>query len=94
VPRGANTASNNTAYTTANQATVFIPRLPRYGRLVHEQERTGFTGAIQYRPTDSTTLSFDVLYSDLNSSRQENFLESLSFSRNAAAGGKTQIQRR
>lgn len=91
VPRGANTASNNTAYTTANQASVFIPRLPRYGRLVHEQERIGFTGAIQYRPTDSTTVSFDVLYSDLNSSRQENFLESLSFSRNAAAAGKTQI---
>ncbi|CAN1498810.1 CirA Outer membrane receptor proteins, mostly Fe transport [Caulobacteraceae bacterium] len=91
VARPANTAANNTAYTTANQATVFIPRLPRYGRLVHEQDRTGFTGAIQYRPTDSTTISLDVLYSDLSSTRQENFLESLSFSRNAAAGGKTQI---
>ena len=91
VTRPANTASNNTAYTTANQATVFIPRLPRYGRLVHYQERFGFTGAIQYKPAEGTTISLDVLYSDLNSTRQENFLESLSFSRNAAAGGKTQI---
>ena len=33
----------------------------------------------------------DVLYSKLNSTRQEDFLESLSFSRNAAAGGQTQI---
>lgn len=91
VLRGANTAANNTAYTTANQASVFVPRLPRYGRLVHEQDRLGFTGAIQYRPTDSTTVSLDVIYSDLKSTRQENFLQSLSFSRNAAAGGKTQI---
>ena len=91
VPRLANTAANNTAYTTVNSAAVFHPRLPRYGRLVHDQDRTGFTGAIQYRPTDATTVSFDVLYSDLNATRQENFLESLSFSRNAAAGGKTQI---
>ncbi len=91
VPRPANTAANNTAYTTANQASVFIPRLPRYGRLVHEQDRLGFTGAIQYRPNDSTLLSLDVLYSDLNATRQENFLESLSFSRNAASAGKTQI---
>ncbi|MDP1631627.1 MAG: TonB-dependent receptor [Caulobacter sp.] len=91
VARPANTASNNTAYTTANQATVFIPRLPRYGRLVHQQDRTGFTGAIQYRPTDATTVSLDMLYSNLSASRQENFLESLSFSRNAASGGKTQI---
>ena len=91
VARPTNTVSNNTAFTTANQATVFVPRLPRYGRLVHEQERLGFTGALQYRPTDSTLISLDILYSDLSSTRQENFLESLSFSRNAAAAGRTQI---
>jgi TonB-dependent receptor len=91
VARPANTAANNAAFTTANSASVFHPRLPRYGRLVHEQDRTGFTGAIQYRPTDATTISLDLLYSDLQATRQENFLESLSFSRTAAAGGKTQI---
>ncbi len=91
VPRPANTASNNTAYTLVNNASVFHPRLPRYGRLVHEQERLGFTGAIQFKPWESTTISYDLLYSKLDATRQENFLESLSFSRNAAAGGKTQI---
>ncbi len=91
VARPANTAANNTAYTTANQADVFIPRLPRYGRLTHEQERLGVTGSFQWRPADSTLFTVDVLYSKLDATRQEDFLEALSFSRNAAAGGQTQI---
>ena len=91
VVRPANTAANNAAYTLANNANVFIPRLPRYGRLSHTQERLGMTGAFQWRPADSTTISLDVLYSKLDATRQEDFLESLSFSRNAAAGGQTQI---
>ncbi len=91
VARLPNTAANVTAYNTANQAGVFIPRLPRYGRLTHSQQRLGVTGAFQWRPADTTTLSLDVLYSKLDATRQEDFLEALSFSRNAAAGGQTQI---
>lgn len=91
VPRAANTAANVAAYNAVNSASVYHPRLPRYGRLVHEQERLGFTGAIQFRPTDRTLLTVDLLYSKLDATRTENFLESLSFSRNAAAAGKTQI---
>jgi TonB-dependent receptor len=91
VARPANTAANVNAYNIANQANVYIPRLPRYGRLTHHQERTGVTGAFQFRPSDATTVNLDVLYSKLNSTRQEDFLEALSFSRNAAAGGQTQI---
>ncbi|HEY0052420.1 MAG TPA: TonB-dependent receptor, partial [Caulobacteraceae bacterium] len=91
VARPANTPANVAAYNTANAPTVFIPRLPRYGRLTHHQERTGFTGSIQIRPVESTTISFDLLYSRLDATRQEDFLEALSFSRNAAAGGQTQI---
>ncbi|MGV3578973.1 TonB-dependent receptor [Brevundimonas sp.] len=91
VLRPANTASNIAAYNTANQADVFIPRLPRYGRLTHQQERLGVTGSFQFRPDDATTLSWDILYSKLDATRQEDFLEALSFSRNAAAGGQTQI---
>lgn len=74
-----------------NAANLFHPRLPRFGQLIHEQKRTGFTGAIQYRPSSSTTLSYDFLYSNLDATRTENFLESLSLSRNAASGGKPQI---
>ena len=90
-PRPANTPGNVTAYNTANQNSVFIPRLPRYGRLTHEQERLGVTGAFQWRPAETTLFSLDILYSNLHATRQEDFLESLSFSRNAAAGGQTQI---
>ncbi|MDP1736178.1 MAG: TonB-dependent receptor [Caulobacter sp.] len=75
----------------ANAANLFHPRLPRYGQLIHDQKRLGFTGAIQFRPWDSTTISYDVLYSNLEATRTENFLESLSLSRNASAGGKPQI---
>jgi iron complex outermembrane receptor protein len=91
VARPANTPGNIAAYNAANQAGVFIPRLPRYGRLTHEQERLGVTGAFQWRPAASTLFSLDVLYSKLDATRQEDFLEALSFSRNAAAGGQTQI---
>ncbi|WP_077355845.1 TonB-dependent receptor [Brevundimonas sp. LM2] len=91
IPRPANTAANVTAYNTANQADVFVPRLPRYGRLTHEQERLGVTASLQARPREGTTFSFDLLYSKLDSTRQEDFLEALSFSRNAAAGGQTQV---
>ncbi|NBB51094.1 TonB-dependent receptor [Rhizobium sp. CRIBSB] len=91
VARPTNTAANVTAYNTANQANVYIPRLPRYGRLTHEQERLGVTGSLQWRPAPSTTFSLDVLHSDLQATRQEDFLEALSFSRNAAAGGQTQV---
>lgn len=91
IARPTNTASNVAAYNTANQANVFIPRLPRYGRLVHEQERTGFTGAVQFRPREGTTISYDLLYSNLDSTRQENFLQALSFSRNRDNGGQPQV---
>lgn len=91
VARPANTPGNVTAYNTANQANVYIPRLPRYGRLTHEQERLGVTGSFQFRPAPSTTMSLDILYSKLDATRQEDFLEALSFSRNAAAGGQTQV---
>lgn len=90
-PRAPNTPASVAAYTTANQANVFIPRLPRYGRLTHEQERLGVTGAFQWRPADTTLFSVDVLYSKLDATRQEDFLQAMSFSRNAAAGGQTQV---
>lgn len=83
--------SDPTAFAAANQNSVFIPRLPRYGRLTHQQERLGITGALQWRPAETTVLSLDVLYSSLDATRQEDFLEALSFSRNAAAGGQPQV---
>jgi iron complex outermembrane receptor protein len=72
----------------ANAATTFHPRIPRYGRLAHEQQRLGLTGALQWQIDDGNLLSLDVLYSDFRAQRDEQYLEAFSFSRNASADGK------
>jgi iron complex outermembrane receptor protein len=54
---------------------VYHPRIPRYGRLTHTQERLGITGALQWRPSDRTEISFDALWSDFSAERDEEFLE-------------------
>jgi iron complex outermembrane recepter protein len=92
IPRPGNTASNVSAYNTVMAPGVFAPRLPRYGRLTHEQERTGITGTFQFRINDDTTVAVDAMYSKLEATRQEDFLETLSFSRTAAQGGKPQTE--
>ena len=67
-----------------------IPRLPRYGRLTHEQERLGVTFALQAEPWEGARFTVDVLHARLQATRQEDFLEAISFSRTAAQGGKPQ----
>ncbi len=90
VARLPGTAANIAAYNLASNPANFHPRLPRYGRLTHEQDRTGITGALQFKPMPGTLVTFDMLYSKLNATRQEDFLEAISFSRSAAQGGKPQ----
>ena len=90
VPRLTGTPETIAAYNAASSAANFHPRLPRYGRLTHDQDRVGLTGAVQFKPADSTLLTFDLMYSKLKATRQEDFLEAISFSRSAAQGGKPQ----
>ncbi|MBY0236092.1 MAG: TonB-dependent receptor [Burkholderiaceae bacterium] len=90
VTRLPNTAANLAAFNTASKAENFHPRLPRYGRLTHDQDRLGLTGAIQARPLEGTLLTLDMLYSKLKATRQEDFLEAISFSRTLSQGGKPQ----
>jgi TonB-dependent receptor len=68
-PAGPDCASINSS------SLVYHPRIPRYGRLTNEQERLGLTGGMQFRPSDSTTVSLDALYSNFDATRTENFLE-------------------
>jgi len=74
--------------TAANAAVdaAFTPRLPRYGILEHDLERLGVTGSLQFRPSERTELSLDVLYANLDSTRSENFLEAPDFSAGGAGG--------
>jgi len=83
-------AANTAAYTEASSASNFAPRLPRYGRLTHDQDRVGLTAAFQAKPYAGTLLTAEMLYSKLSATRQEDFLEAISFSRTATQGGKPQ----
>jgi iron complex outermembrane receptor protein len=89
-PRLPNTATNQAEYDEASLATNVHPRLPRYGRLTHQQERLGVTLSIQAEPWEGGRFTADILYADLDATRQEDFLEAISFSRTAAQGGKPQ----
>jgi TonB-dependent receptor len=64
----------------------FRPRIPRYDKYEHEQERVGVTGALQWAPTESTTISLDALFAQYDAERNEQFLESHVFSTAGAAG--------
>ncbi len=87
---GYNAASAIPGVTTAQLNNSFHARIPRYGRLTHEQDRLGLTGSMQWQPNDANLINLDLLYSDFNAKRDENFLEAFSFSRTAAQGGKPQ----
>jgi iron complex outermembrane recepter protein len=90
VPRLAGTPGTIAAYNAASDPNNFHPRLPRYGRLTHDQERIGLTSSVQWKPQDSTLLTFDMMYAKIDATRQEDFLEAISFSRTAGQGGKPQ----
>jgi TonB-dependent receptor len=90
VPRLTGTPANIAAYNAASSADNFAPRLPRYGRLTHDQDRLGITAALQLKPFDGTLATVDFLYAKLKATRQEDFLSAISFSRTAAQGGKPQ----
>ena len=64
----------------------FHPRIPRYDKYLHEQERLGITGSLQFKPSESTTLSLDALYSELDAKRQEMFLQAPVFSAGGGSG--------
>ncbi|MBI5257828.1 MAG: TonB-dependent receptor [Burkholderiales bacterium] len=90
VGRLTGTPENTAAYNAASSANNFHPRLPRYGRLTHDQDRLGITASVQFKPSEATLLTFDLLYSKLDATRQEDFLQAISFSRSAGQGGKPQ----
>ncbi|MBC8025200.1 MAG: TonB-dependent receptor, partial [Steroidobacteraceae bacterium] len=87
---GFNPMSTPTGITLAQASapTTLHPRIPRYGRLTHEQSRLGLTGALQWQVNDTNLVNLDILYSDFRAKRAESYLEAFSFSRNASQGGK------
>lgn len=82
--------SSESSFTEALSEDVYHPRFPRYTLIEHEQKRLGVTGSLQFKPSDKTTLSLDALYSKIDATRSENYIEAISFSRGASQGGKPQ----
>ncbi len=84
--RWANGPSNNnfnaaSPFAAARSANVYHPRFPRYVQMEHEQKRLGVTGTLQWKPTESTEISLDTLYSKIDAKRDEHYIEAISFSR-------------
>jgi len=73
-----NTTGNINAINAA-----FKPRIPRYDAYEHNQDRLGVTGALQFAPTDTTSINLDLLYAEFNAERSEIFLEVPNFSTNS-----------
>ncbi|HBK47352.1 MAG TPA: TonB-dependent receptor [Xanthomonadaceae bacterium] len=91
--RWANGPSNggfapSSPFADALAADVFHPRFPRYTQMFHDQKRTGVTGALQFKPSDRTEFSLDAMYSKIDATRDERYIEAISFSRGASQGGK------
>ncbi|WP_454832244.1 TonB-dependent receptor [Pseudoxanthomonas wuyuanensis] len=75
--RGVNCADNPTDAGCVEVANAFHPRIPRYGQIKVERERTGLTGSLEFRPTQDTRIKLDALYSKLDAKRGEIYGEVL-----------------
>lgn len=80
--------TNTAALATASLDSTRYPRFLRYQDYRLETKRTGITGSLQWRPQDSTLITFDVLYSKFEGERNERQLEAIGLSRAASQGGK------
>ncbi|TWI49810.1 TonB-dependent receptor [Pseudoduganella flava] len=80
--------------TVANPAAgsgAFHPRIPRYRRSMTDYERTGITGALQWKPSADTDVNLDLMYGKFDNKRYDNYIEAISFGRTMAqANGKPQ----
>jgi TonB-dependent receptor len=54
-------------------------RIPRLELMTADQSRLGLTGALDWRPSDKTRVSLDLLYATLRAKRHEYLLESFTF---------------
>src|SRR5688572_7134258 len=70
--------------TLAEINAAFRPRIPRYDKYEHEQNRLGVTAALQFAPTDATSVNLDILFAKFDAERDEMFLETPVFSSGGA----------
>ncbi len=66
--------------TLAQVNAAYHPRFPRFDSYADDQERIGATGSLQWKPTEQTLVSLDLLYADFKATREEVYLEAPAFS--------------
>lgn len=70
---------------------IFLPRIPRYLNSEQEAERTGGTLTFEWQPTPDTHIALDNLYSRYDVVRRDNYIDALSFARNANVNGQPMV---
>ena len=70
---------------------VFFPRIPRYLNSEQDAKRTGGSLTFEWEPSENTNISFDTLYSKYDVVRYDNYIDALSFARNANNNGQPMV---
>jgi iron complex outermembrane recepter protein len=83
---GSNYAASGSTATVAQLNGAFRPRFPRYEEYTSGEKRLGFTNSLQWKPFDSTLVSLDSMFAELDGNREEEQLEAPAFSTNGATG--------
>ena len=62
------------------------PRIARYADKTNDQDRLGVTSSLQWQIADSTLLTIDGLYSKIDVTRDEPFMQAISLARTGGTG--------
>ena len=73
-------------FTDALRADVYAPRFPRYTLMEHDQKRLGVTASLQFKPSPDTSFSLDALYSKIDATRDEKYIEANGLSASGTTG--------
>ncbi|HRE45612.1 MAG TPA: TonB-dependent receptor [Terricaulis sp.] len=63
----------------------FRPRIPRLDYYESTYDRLGITGSLQWRPSNATDVTFDLLYANHDGTRMETFIQAPVFSTTGAS---------
>ena len=73
-----------TGYGADAERGIYAPRIPSYASYDTSSQRLGLSGAVQFRPIDSTLITVEALYSKFEGERFESQLQALGLSRPGA----------
>lgn len=76
------------SYEQLRSSSIYHPRIPRLAQFAVENERLGITSGLQWKPSDATVLSLDLLYSRHEGLRQESLLTPIGLFRSQSQQGK------